>query len=57
MTREQLRRIIYDEVKADIETEADAKGPFQEGYSVGFNDCRYRVLEALVRHYEQDVNK
>ena len=24
MTREQLRRIIYDEVKSDIETEADA---------------------------------
>lgn len=49
MTRDQLRKIIYDEVKADVECEADADCPFQEGYAVGFNDCRHRALEAISR--------
>lgn len=49
MTKDELEKLIYDEVKADIETEADAENPFQEGYSVGFNDCRARVLSALVQ--------
>lgn len=48
MTKDELTRIIYDEIKADVECKADAKNPFQEGYSVGFNDCRARVLSVLV---------
>ena len=48
MTKEELEHLIYEEVEADIETEADAKNAFQEGYSVGFNDCRWRVLHALL---------
>ena len=48
MTEAELRKLIYEEVKADVECEADAENTFQEGYAVGFNDCRYRVLKALV---------
>ena len=48
MTKEELKKLIYRDVKADIETEADAESPFQEGYSVGFNDCRWRILVALL---------
>ena len=43
----ELQRIIYDEVKADVECEADAENSFQEGYAVGFNDARARILKAL----------
>ncbi len=50
MTEEALRKIIYDEIKADIECEADATSPFQEGYAVGFNDCRVRVFSTLLKH-------
>ena len=48
ITKEELQRLIYDEVKADVETEADATNAYQEGYSVGFNDCRYRVFHLLL---------
>lgn len=51
MTEEDLKRIVYDEVKADIETEADAENAYQEGYAVGFNDCRYRVVKRLLEHF------
>jgi len=47
MTREELEHLIYEVVNADVETEAEAKTPFQEGYAVGFNDCRQRVIQAL----------
>lgn len=47
LTWEELEKLVYDEVEADVETEAAAENPFQEGYSVGFNDCRYRVMRRL----------
>ena len=50
MTKEELEQIVYNEVEADIETEADAKNAYQCGYSVGFNDCRFRVVKALWAH-------
>jgi len=49
MTFKRLREIIYDEVEADIETEADADSPHQEGYAVGFNDARFRILAAVAK--------
>lgn len=48
-TRERLKKLVYDDVEADVECVADAENPFQEGYAIGFNDCRYRVLAALVK--------
>lgn len=48
MTAAELEKLIYEDVKADVECEADANNPFQEGYAVGFNDCRARVLSALI---------
>lgn len=47
MTWNELETLIYDEVKADVECEADAESPYQEGYAVGFNECRWRVLRQL----------
>ena len=47
MTRDELKTILYETVKADIECEADATNEFQKGYSVGFNDCRARALDAI----------
>lgn len=55
-----LERIIYDEVEADIETEADADTPFGEGYAVGFNDARFRIKEAMMKllgiHEQRSIN-
>jgi len=48
MTEEELDELLYETVKADIECEADAENVFQEGYAVGFNDCRARVKAALL---------
>lgn len=48
MANPELEKLIYDDVKADVECEGDAENPFQEGYSVGFNDCRARVMAALL---------
>lgn len=47
--REALHLLIYDGVEADIETEAQATSAYQEGYSVGFNDARYRIEEAVAK--------
>jgi hypothetical protein len=45
--RAALHRIIWDEVKADVECEADAENPYQEGYAAGFNEARHRIEQAL----------
>lgn len=57
MTKEELERVIYDEVKADVETEADAMNEYQEGYSVGFNDCRARVVERLLEYFSRELTQ
>ncbi len=46
MTWDELKRLLYDEVKADVEF-ADAENPYQEGYAVGFNECRCRALHRI----------
>ena len=48
LTKDELTKLLYYEIEAAVECEADANNAFQEGYSVGFNDCRARVLTALL---------
>jgi hypothetical protein len=38
---------MWDEVEADIECEADAENPYQEGCAVGFNEARFRIENAI----------
>lgn len=51
VTKEILEHLLYEEVEADIETEAAAENAYQEGYSVGFNDCRFRAVKRLHEYF------